>query len=111
MLLYLKKLPTELHHTHIHLQTTDPESNPHSVTMGSVESETITQKAGSTTQAQRNPPPAKKKKHSRTVKTHQVRVERTYRYHCNQPDYPYQADRSTNLARHKKTYQANREKE
>ena len=96
--------------THIHLQTGGPESNPHSVTMGSVESETITQKAGSTTQAQGNPPPAKKKKHSRTVKTHQVRAERTYKYHCDQPDCPYQTDQHAHLERHKKTHQARAER-
>ena len=96
--------------THIHLQTGCPESNPHSVNMGSVESETITQKAGSTTQAQGNPPPAKKKKHSRVVKTHQARAEQTYKYHCDQPDCPYQADRHAHLEQHKKTHQARAER-
>ena len=96
--------------THIHLQTEGPESNPHSVNMGSVESETITQKASSTTQAQGTPPPAKKKKHSRTVKMHQARAERTYKYHCDQPDCPYQTDLSAILKRHKKTHQARAER-
>ena len=96
--------------THIHLQTGGPESNPHSVNMGSVESETITQKADSTTQAQGNPPPAKKKKHSRTVKTHQAKAERTYKYHCDQPDCPYQINWSADLERHKKTHQAKAER-
>ena len=97
--------------THIHLQTGGQESNPHSVNMGSVESETITQKAGSTTtQAQGNPPPAKRKKHSRAVKTHQVRAELTNQYHCNQPDCPYQTDRSYHLEQHKKTHQAKAER-
>ena len=96
--------------TYIHLQTIDPESNPHSVNMGSVESETITQKAGSTTQAQGNPPPAKKKKYSRTVKTHQTRAERTYQYHCDQPDCSYQTDWSGNLEQHKKTHLARAER-
>ena len=96
--------------THILLQTDGPEPNPHSVNMGSVELETIAQKAGSTTQAQGNPPPAKKKKHYRAVKTHQARVERTYKYHCNQPDCPYQTDRTTHLDQHKKTHQASAER-
>ena len=95
--------------THIHLQTGGPESNPHSVNMGSVESETITRKAGSTTQAQGNPPPAKKKKHSRT-KTHQTEAERISKYHCDQPDCPYQTDWSTNLKQHKKTHQPKAER-
>ena len=95
--------------TYIHLQTGGPESNPHSVNMGSVESETITQKAGSTTQAQGNPPPAKKKKHSRT-KTHQAKAKRTYQYHCDQPDCPYQTDRSACLKQHKKTHQTRAER-
>ena len=96
--------------TYIDLQTGGPESNPHSVNVGSVESETITQKAGSTTQAQGKPPPAKKKKHSRTVKTHQARAERTYQYHCDQPDCTYLTDWSANLERHKKTHQARAER-
>ena len=96
--------------THIHLQTGGAESNPHSVNMGSVEPETITQKAGSTTQAQGNPPPAKRKKHSNTVKTHQARAKRTYQYHCDQPNCSYQTYRCLNLERHKKTHQTRAER-
>ena len=94
-----------------HPQTDGREPDSHSANIDFVEPETILQEADSITQTQGRSPPAKKKKYSHTVVTHQAKAERTYKYQCDHQDCPYQTDLSANLKQHKKTHQANEEKE